>query len=341
MKTIRSTNALASTRARLGLTQEQIGMHLGISKSMVKLVETNRRHLASARLIKLAGLEIQLTDFQQNKTHNLPPSMQELYSKEKSSYELEARYQEGRCTQHAKQLEKKLQKMEMEYAKIKASLHNLDAMAEVKLDTSDVLFKTILHLRPKLLNKLTKCSLQAQDMTKKKIALLYAEAGLNNSIHPRNIYTNEKPILSQLKQTNMDYTVSMISNRPDCQAMIDAANDDKDSLVYRKTGLERQMQSASTTTVSIDADSAAAIAEISALETVIAGLPEGSVKEETKVKLTKAQYKKFLLDQRKANFGSVALVGKEYTIACVDQSITETDAFILALTTRMNELPAV
>ncbi|MEO8769974.1 MAG: hypothetical protein ABI402_07810 [Ferruginibacter sp.] len=137
----------------------------------------------------------------------------------------------------------------------------------------------------------------------------------------------------------MDYTVSLIVNRADCQAMIDTANDEKATLAYRSTGLQRQKQQAGTTSVSIDADLAAAVAEISALNTVLGDLPEGATKEETKVKLTKAEYKKFLLDQRKISYGSLALIEKEYNIAVAEQSVAETDAFILALTNRMNELP--
>ncbi len=57
------------------------------------------------------------------------------------------------------------------------------------------------------------------------------------------------------------------------------------------------------------------------------------------VKIKKAEYKKFLLDQRKTNFAPIALVEKQYDIACLDHSIAETDAFIASLTARMNELP--
>ena len=198
-----------------------------------------------------------------------------------------------------------------------------------------------MHLRPKLVKKLMTCNLQQQATLRKKIVLLHAEAALNKSIHPRYDHTNEKPtpIISPLKKTNMDYTVSLITNRADCQAMIDMANDDKEALAYRHTGLQRQKEAASTTSVSIDADLAAVTAELSALQTVFNSLPEGSVKDETGVKIKKADYKKFLLEERKANYGSLAFVEKEYTIACIEQSIIETDAFIQALTTRMNELP--
>ncbi len=341
MKTIQSRiNSLAITRARLGLTQQQMAVQLGISVSMIKQVETNRRFLTSDNLVKLAALEITMANIHKQVEEKLPVSMQEMDASADAGYQLEAIFQESRCRHLAKQLEKELKKMEVDYEQIKTTLYNLDAVATLTLKPNDPFLRTMMQVRPKLMRKLIKCSLQAQVNVKKKIALLHAEAALNKSIHPRYVHKNEKPILSPLKQSNMNYTVSLISSRPDCQAMIDMANDDVDALVYRKTGLVRQMQAATNTTVSVDADLVAVTAEIEALQTIITGLPDGSTKEDTRVKLTKAEYRKFTLELRKANFGSVALVEKEYSIACVEQSIAETHAFITALTTRMNELPA-
>ena len=137
----------------------------------------------------------------------------------------------------------------------------------------------------------------------------------------------------------MNYTVSAIENRADCQVMIDMANEDKDSLEYRKTGLERQHQTTSTTSVSIEADLVAITAELAALQTVYDGLPDGETKDDTQVRITKAQYKKFLLEQRKAGYGSIALLSKEFDIASVDRQLLEVDEYIQALTTRFNELP--
>jgi hypothetical protein len=58
------------------------------------------------------------------------------------------------------------------------------------------------------------------------------------------------------------------------------------------------------------------------------------------VRLTKAEYRKFLLEQRKGNYGPIGLVEKEYDLACIEKSITATDELIASLTTRMEELPA-
>lgn len=138
----------------------------------------------------------------------------------------------------------------------------------------------------------------------------------------------------------MDYTVSLITNAPDCQALINIANAEKESLSYRRTGLLRQRQTATITSMEIQTELASVEAELAALQTVLDTLPEGSTKADTLVKFTKAGYKKFLLEQRKGNYGPIALVEKEYDIACVDEAITETDAFITSLTTRLADFPA-
>jgi len=136
----------------------------------------------------------------------------------------------------------------------------------------------------------------------------------------------------------MIYTVSLLTNVSDCQALIDMANAEKDALSYRKTGLERQRNSASLTSAEIETELTSVQAEMDALETVISNLPDGPTKTEAIRKYKKAEYKKFLLEQRKPSYGVVSLLEKEYDIACVEQAISEADALITAVTDRMNQI---
>ena len=136
----------------------------------------------------------------------------------------------------------------------------------------------------------------------------------------------------------MNYTVSLLTSKPGCQVLINIANAEKDALSYRKTGLERQRLTATLTSAEIEAELTSVSAELEALQTVIDNLPEGPTKTEAIRKFKKAEYKKFLLEQRKGNYGVVSLLEKEYDIACIEQDITEADAFIAAITDRMNTL---
>ncbi len=335
----RPGNIMASIRGRMGLTQEQFAIQLGISKSKVKLVETNRRNIPSDLLIKLAAMEIELVAVPKMNEKELPRALKELYNNNSAGHALEIKLRESYCHQKSLLLSKNLLKMQHQYELLADRLRNLDVMEKALRNADEQRLNSIHNTRAQLLKKITKCGPLAQAAIRHKIALLRAEVVLSKSIQPSYVHKNDKLILSPLKQTEMDYSVSMISSRADCQAMIDIANDDNDSLAYRKTGLLRQIQNASSTSVSIEADLASVTAELTALQTVLDNLPDGEIKDETRVKFKKAEYRKFLLEERKANYGSVALLNKQYDIACVEQSIAETGAFILALTARMNELP--
>ena len=137
----------------------------------------------------------------------------------------------------------------------------------------------------------------------------------------------------------MNYTVSLLTLKADCQALINIASAEKDDLLYRRSGLLRQSQVASSTSMEIESGLVAVNAELSALNGIIANLPPGPTYEENVVRRKKAEYKKFLLEQRRVNYGPIAMVEREYDIARIDQAITESDAFIAVLNTRMDELP--
>jgi len=136
----------------------------------------------------------------------------------------------------------------------------------------------------------------------------------------------------------MNYTVSLLTTEADCQALINIANAEKENLQYRRTGLMRQRESASVSSAEIDAELVAVIAELDTLGPLIDSLPEGNFKTETIRKYKKSEYKKFLLEQRKGNYGVLALLEKEFDIACVDKAIGESDAFITSVRDRMEEL---
>ena len=137
----------------------------------------------------------------------------------------------------------------------------------------------------------------------------------------------------------MNYSIQLLATKPDCQSLIDIANSEKEGLAYRKTGLERQRLSVTGNAAEIETELAAVTAELEALQEVYDKMLPGQIKQETMVKLTKAEYKKFLLEQRKGNYGVLSVLEKEYDISCVEKDIAETDAFILALTNRMNAIP--
>ena len=136
----------------------------------------------------------------------------------------------------------------------------------------------------------------------------------------------------------MAYSTQMLTTVIDCDTVLTIANKEKEDLDFRKLSLERQKDNATDNSVEIDTELAAVNAEITALNAVVAGLPDGVIKTDTQNKIVKLEYRKFLLTTRKTNYGSVSLVEKEYELACTELALTETNAFIAAVTARKAEL---
>lgn len=136
----------------------------------------------------------------------------------------------------------------------------------------------------------------------------------------------------------MNYNSTLLTTVADCDIVLSFANRDKAALLHRKSSLEWQHSSYENNSVELEAELQAVNAQIAALETVIAGLPEGPVKAKSIVDKTKAEYKRFILGEQKNNYGVIALLDKEYDINCVEQEIEATDAFIAEITNRRNEL---
>jgi hypothetical protein len=132
----------------------------------------------------------------------------------------------------------------------------------------------------------------------------------------------------------MSYSTSKITTVADCDLLLAWAAKEKADLNFKKLSEERLTDNYSTTSVEIDAELQAVVAEIAATETIIATLPAGDSKEEAGKKKVKLEYKKFLLENRKESYGVVALLEKELDLSKVTLALAEIDAFTAAITTR-------
>lgn len=138
----------------------------------------------------------------------------------------------------------------------------------------------------------------------------------------------------------MDYSLVKITSQADCDSLIQLANKEKDDLQYRKTTVTHQNANFAETAADVDAELSSVNAQLTALTTVIAGLPAGQVKDSNITKQKKLELKQFLLNQKKENYGSIALLQNEMEQATIDAQITEVDAFVAAVTTHKATLPA-
>ena len=138
----------------------------------------------------------------------------------------------------------------------------------------------------------------------------------------------------------MNYSVQNLTQVSDCNALLTWAAREKSDLNFKKLSDERLTVRFAETSQELDAILQGVLAELAATETIIAVLPEGPSKDEAINKKTRLEYKKFLLENRKESYGTVALLEKEMDLARVEQEIEEVNAFIAAVEEKRAALAA-
>lgn len=134
------------------------------------------------------------------------------------------------------------------------------------------------------------------------------------------------------------YSLNRITTVADCDALLTWANKEKADLTFKRMSEERFSANYSNTSIEIDAVLQGVITEITAEETIIAVLPEGKTKEEHLKKKYRLEYKKFLLENRRENYGVVALLENELDLERINKEIVEVDAFIAGITAHRDTL---
>ena len=138
----------------------------------------------------------------------------------------------------------------------------------------------------------------------------------------------------------MDYSVQNLTEVTDCDVLLTWAQNEKADLEFKSLSDSRLITKYSTTSIDIEATLQGVNAEIEATVTIIAALPEGPSKTDAENRKYKLEYQKFLLENRKANYGFVALLQKEVELIRVEQEIGAVDSFISAIRDRRSQLEA-
>lgn len=131
-----------------------------------------------------------------------------------------------------------------------------------------------------------------------------------------------------------DYSVSQLTSVSDCDAVLSIANKELQDLEWRKLSYQRQKNQYALQAVSIISELAAKRAELEVLSSIIEGLPEGSLKTENQNKKIRVEYSIFLLENRRTNYGDVALLDKELDLQRIERELEETAAFIAEVEAR-------
>ena len=128
------------------------------------------------------------------------------------------------------------------------------------------------------------------------------------------------------------YSVTNLTTIADCDVLLNMANKEKADLAFKKLSEERLVTNYSTASVEIDAVLQGVVAEIAAVDSILAVLPEGSTKDSEEKRKVRLEYKKFLLENRKESYGAVALLEKELDLERVNKQLDEVNLFINTIT---------
>ena len=136
----------------------------------------------------------------------------------------------------------------------------------------------------------------------------------------------------------MDYSLNQITTIEDCNMLLEEAVAERRNLDIKNLTLEKQYEEVTTGSAGIDATLLATTAELTALESVVATLPDSDTKKAMETKIMSLTLKKRQLTTRRENYGIIALLQKEYAMTCVDKEIAENTAYTEALNRRKGEL---
>lgn len=132
----------------------------------------------------------------------------------------------------------------------------------------------------------------------------------------------------------MLYNVEMLTTVAECESVLAVAEKEKKDLLFRKTSLERQKEAYSLNGQENDDELLATETELNALKGVVSTLPEGKTKADNEKRIRRLDLKKFLLTQKDKDYGSVALLVREFDLGLLNKELEEVEAFITIINAR-------
>jgi hypothetical protein len=136
----------------------------------------------------------------------------------------------------------------------------------------------------------------------------------------------------------MNYSINRLSTIADCDAVLALAQKDKADLEFKNLSLQRNYQSYQSRSVQLTADIQVTQAEINALTTVIAGLPDGDTKDDNVAKQKRVEYRLFTLQEQSENYGVIALLEKELEMNFIEKQLAETLTFLQLVETKKTSI---
>jgi hypothetical protein len=128
------------------------------------------------------------------------------------------------------------------------------------------------------------------------------------------------------------YSIQKLTQVSDCDVLLSWAQREKEDLELKKLNEIKLTKNYSDTSISIETELNSVTVQINTIDSILASLPEGAIKNDNLKKKKRLEYKKFLLEDRKVNYGVVALLEKEADVQRIVKELEELEVFIAAVT---------
>jgi hypothetical protein len=132
----------------------------------------------------------------------------------------------------------------------------------------------------------------------------------------------------------MTYSVNLIGTQADCDLLLSLAAKEKSNLEFQKLSQQRQRQNYADTALEVAAELQTVDAELTALGSIITALPDGEVKDDSITRQKRLELRKRLLEDKKDNYGTVAVLEKELGIDRLERELASMQDFVAAVQAR-------
>jgi hypothetical protein len=122
--------------------------------------------------------------------------------------------------------------------------------------------------------------------------------------------------------------------------LLNMANDEKNTLEYRQTTLNYQLNNQTESSVEFASDLLAATTELQSVEASIAQMTEGDARNAQIRRKMTLELKIFNMNLRAENYGITSVLSRQMEINQVAQQLEVTDAFIADVEARKLQLAA-
>jgi hypothetical protein len=137
----------------------------------------------------------------------------------------------------------------------------------------------------------------------------------------------------------MPYSLNELVSRAECDQLLDMAEDEKRTLLFRKNNLNYRVGTGADTAEETERDLLLVRAQLESMNIILNALPEGPEKKTQEAKKKRLEAREISLSSRNETYSAVARLDKEFDLERINRELEETDKFIAEVSARKAQLP--